>query len=158
METSNNTKPGGLRRIQTARDRDSINAAARNGFWPLVKKVEPSAKIFTKYTVMQNIKTGEIEVTGDYRGGPHPARDYVTVVDWSTYYPHCFKSPYAAYLIPKDIEPGERVILEDLIEDYVGMRWDQGGSFRLASCEAIWNGTDMEIQYDPLKNCCEIMG
>jgi hypothetical protein len=43
-------------------------------------------------------------------------------------------------------------------EDYVGMRWDQGGSFRLASCEAIWNGTDMEIQYDPLKNCCEIMG
>ena len=59
---------------------------------------------------------------------------------------------YAAYLIPKDIQVGERVILEDLIEDYIGASWNQGDTWKLQSCEAIWNGEDFAIQYEPEKN------
>jgi hypothetical protein len=43
----------GLRVIKTARDQDSINRAARSGLRPLVKKVEPSDEIRSKFAVVQ---------------------------------------------------------------------------------------------------------
>ena len=150
-----------LRVIKTARDKNSINRAAKNGLKPLIKRVEPSDKIRSKYSIVQNKKTGEIEIVGDYRGGIHSDNngEFITVIDWTFYYPHSFKSPFAAYLIPKDIVIGERVFIEDLIEDYIGARWNQGDTYRLESCEAIWNGTDLEIQYDdPSANRLEIIG
>lgn len=65
---------------------------------------------------------------------------------------------FAAYLISKDIKIGERVFIEDLIEDYIGASWSQGDTYRLDSCEAIWNGTDLEIQYDPRSNRADFIG
>jgi len=149
-----------LRVIKTARDKDSINRAAKNGLKPLMKKVEPSAQIRSKYLVYQNTKTGEIEIIGDYRGVIHSDEhnNFEKVIDWTFYYPHSFKSPFAAYLIPKDIKIGERVFIEDLIEDYIGASWNQGDTYRLESCEAIWNGTDLEIQYDPKSNRSNFIG
>ena len=71
LENENNIN--GLRVIKTARDEESINEAARNGFFPLVKKVIPSPEIRSKYSVLQNRKTGEIKVIGDYRAiSPFP--------------------------------------------------------------------------------------
>jgi len=155
-----NKKSQGLRVINTARDKDSINKAAKSGLKPLIKKVEPSDKIRSKYSLVQNKNTGEIEIVGDYRGGFHSDDngEFVTVIDWTFYYPHNFKSPFAAYLIPKDIFVGERVYVEDLIEDYIGASWNQGDIYRLESCEAIWNGTDLEIQYDPKSNRSDFIG
>ena len=80
------------------------------------------------------------------------------VTSWIHYYPNPFVNPYAAYLIPSDIQIGERVFLEDLIEDYIGAKWNQGDTYRLPSCEAIWNGKDFNIQYDPEKNRRDFMG
>lgn len=155
-----NRNSQGLRIINTARDKNSINKASKNGFKPLIKKVEPSDKIRSKYSVVQNTKTGEIEIVGDYRGGflSNDSDEFVTVIDWTFYYPHNFKSPFAAYLIPNDITVGERVYVEDLIEDYIGASWNQGDTYRLESCEAIWNGTDLEIQYDPRANRSDFVG
>lgn len=149
-----------LRVIKTARDKNSINNAAKNGFRPLIKKVEPSDKIRSKYSVIQNKTTGEIEIIGDYRTGfsMDKESEFETVIDWTYYYPHKFNSPFAAYLIPKDIKIGERVFIEDLIEDYIGASWNQGDTYRLESCEAIWNGIDLEIQYDPKANRSYFMG
>jgi hypothetical protein len=149
-----------LRLIKTARDMDSINKAVQNGLKPLIKKVEPSVEIRSKYSVVQNKKTGQIEIITDYR---HPFDadnngNFIRVIDWTFYYPHNFKSPFAAYLIPKDIVIGERVYIEDLIEDYIGASWNQGDTYRLENCEAIWNGTDLEIQYDPRTNRSDFMG
>jgi hypothetical protein len=155
-----NKNAQGLRVIKTARDKDRINKAANSGFKPLIKKVEPSDKIRSKYSVVQNKKTGEIEIVGDYRGGFYAGdnSDFETVINWTFYYPHSFKSPFAAYLIPNDITVGERVFIEDLIEDYIGASWGQGDTYRLESCEAIWNGTDIEIQYDPRKSRADFIG
>jgi hypothetical protein len=148
-----------LRVIKTARDKASINEAARNGYRPLVKKVEPSDEIRTKFAVVQNKETGEIEVLGDLRREINEHDEYeTTVIGWTYYYPYNFESPFAAYLIPKDIQVGERVFIEDLIEDYIGASWNQGDTYRLESCEAIWNGKDLEIQYDPDGNCTEFLG
>lgn len=140
-----------IRIVKTARDKNSINEAASKGLQPLLKKVVPSSEIRSKYAVIQNKMTGEIEVIGDYRifHNLKENPDLVTVIDWTEYYPHNFASPFAAYLIPKDIQIGERVFIEDLIEDYVGASWNQGDTFRLESCDAIWNGKDLEIQYNP---------
>lgn len=155
-----NKNAQGLRVIETARDKDSINNAVKSGLKPLIKKVEPSDKIRSKYAVVQNKKTGEIAVIGDYRSGFYSGGndDFEMVIDWTFYYPHSFKSPFAAYLIPEDIQIGERVFIEDLIEDYIGASWNQGDAYRLESCEAIWNGTDLEIQYDPKKNRSDFIG
>ena len=149
-----------LRAIKTARDIESINNAAKSGLKPLVKKVEPSSKIRSKYSVVQNKKTGEISIVGDYRGGIYSddKNDFENVIGWTFYYPHSFSSPFAAYLIPNDIKIGERVFIEDLIEDYIGAVWNQGDTYRLESCEAIWNGTDLEIQYDPGVNRSDFIG
>jgi hypothetical protein len=139
--------------IKTARDEESINIAAKNGFYPVVKKVEKSDEIRSKYAVLQNKKTGEIKVLGDYRSDYRSYRDevgsdYKKIIDFTYYYPYEFKSPFAAYLIPPNIKVGERVFLEDLIEDYIGASWNQGDTYRLESCEAVWNGKDFDIQYD----------
>lgn len=34
----------------------------------------------------------------------------VTAIDWTYYYPYNFESPFAAYLIPKDLHVGEQSI------------------------------------------------
>lgn len=155
-----NKNPKQLRVIKTARDKESINKAAQNGYWPLVKKVEPSEKIRSKYSVVQNKKTGEIETIGDYRMiiRNDENNEYETVIDWTYYYPYNFRSPFAAYLVPKDIKKGERVFIEDLIEDYIGASWNQGDTYRLGSCEAIWNGVEFEIQYDSATNRTKFIG
>lgn len=152
--------PNGLRIIKTGRSVTSINKAAKNGFKPIVRKVQPSSKIRNKYSVFQNKKTGEIRIIGDYRGGFKGDDDpeYHTVIDWTFFYPYSFKSPFAAYLVPGDIKIGERVYLEDLIEDYIGSSWNQGDTYRLEGCEAIWNGKNFEIQYDDSQDRTTIIG
>jgi len=79
-------------------------------------------------------------------------------VDWTHYYPYKFESPFAAYLIPSDIKRGEMVFIEDLIEDYIGTTWNQGDTYRLESCEAIWIRSKLKILYDPHKHQAEIIG
>ena len=157
----------GLRIIKTARDEKSINEAAKSGFFPLIKKVEPNYNIRSMYALGQDKESGEIKVIYDFRQSFQENRPTYTslfeeeksdtngknfeeIIDWTYYYPHNFPSPFAAYLIPKDIQIGERVFLEDLIEDHVRSFSNQGGVFRLNSSEAIWNGTDFEIKKDQL--------
>ena len=142
-----NTTPTGLRIIKTARTERAINRAAQEGFWPLVKKVERDPEISSKFAVFQHRETGRIEVIGDFRSHLDP-NEYEAVIGWSDFYPYVTDKPFAAYLIPPDLEVGERVYVEDLIEDFVGGRWNQGDVYRLAEAEAIWTGTDLEIDYE----------
>lgn len=147
-----------MRVIKTVRTEAAINNAAKNGFQPLVKMVKPSNEIHSKFSVIQNQTTGEIQVLGDYRLSNKFGPNWKVVIDWTEYYPHKFPNPYAAYLIPEDLKIGERVIIDDLIEDYVGMSWNQGDSFRLSSCEAVWDGSNLIIQYDPKINRRSVIG
>jgi hypothetical protein len=75
--------------------------------------------------------------------------DAVPVIEWTFYYPYNFESPFAAYLVPPDLQVGEIVMLEDLIEDEIGGEWNQGDTYRLASCMAIWDGKEFILQLDP---------
>ena len=145
-----------LRVIETARDEASINCLVTEGFFPLMKKVVQSKDIRNKYMILQSKKTKEIKVFTDFRQADNP--EYEVVIDWSYYYPVKFLSPFAAYLIPSDIKVDEEVFVADLIEDFIGATWNQGDCFRLKSCEAIWNGTDLIIQYNPKNNRSDFIG
>lgn len=130
--------------IRTARTEEEINRAARAGYFPLLKKISPSSEIRSKFAIYQDPKSGEISVVGDYRAD----RQGDKVIDFTFYYPHNFPSPFAAYLLPSDLEVGEIVILEDLIEDLISHRWNQGDVYRLKSSRAEWDGKDFIIHHD----------
>ncbi len=142
-----NHNESNLRVIKTARSMEAINQAVKEGYWPLVKPVVPSPEIKTKYAVVQHSKTGEIEVVADFRMQDMAfAEKGKKVIDFTYYYPYNFENPYAAYLIPKDLEVGEKVFIEDLIEDIVGSTWNQGDCYRLTGSEAVWDGENFLVQ------------
>lgn len=151
--------PEGYRVIKTARSLEAMNEAAKKGFRPLVKKVEPSEEIKSKYTIFQHKETGEVEYVVDARAvwRFQKNRKYVKVIDRTFFYPYNFESPIAAYLVPKDLKKGDFVYLEDLIEDLVDFEWNQGVSRRLTGCEAIWDGEDFKVLYTS-KKAVRIMG
>ena len=133
-----------LRKIKTLRTQEEIDAAIEIGQKVLKEKVIPSDAIRVTDLHIKDKQTGEIIVKPySYHALP---RDYdrYEVVEKRTYYPYTFPSKEAAYLLPEDIEVGERVILEDLIEDIIGEShaW---GTYRLDSAEALWNGQKFEV-------------
>ena len=133
-----------LRRIATARTKEQLREAVGTGLRPLVLPVVPNPELRTKFSVIQNRRTGEVVSLGDYRAGPH-GPDWEVVIPWNFRYPYSWPLPYAAYLIPPDLAVGEEVVLADLIEDVVGAAWNQGDRYRLESCRARWTGTGFEL-------------
>lgn len=140
--------------VRTGRTLDEINTAARQGFRPLVKAVKPSRDVHFMIAVFQDPDTGEITTSGDLR---HDG-DGVKVLDYTYYYPYHFPHPFAAYLVPHDIAVGEVVMLDDLIEDVVAVWGNQGYQPRLVKAEAIWNGSDFDIQFDPVRDAPHWIG
>lgn len=139
----------GLRIIETTRNfyEININNLIDNGYIVLVKKVEPLPALFNNIHIFQHKQTKHIAILGmDGRQWNRFKKSEHELLEKIIYYPYTFENPYAAYLIPPDIQINERVFVADLIEDYIGMKhW---GNSRLKSCEAIWNGKNLEILYN----------
>ena len=152
--------PNDLRVIKTARDEQTINEAAGVGFWPLVQKVVQSNSISSAVAVYQGKKTGKIRTVRDRRFLPSysEGEQYECVLNFFSYYPYAHESPFAAYLIPKDLAEGERVWLEDIIPDIVGIYGNQGYRCRLECCEATWEEGKFTIHWDPEKDAPRHIG
>ena len=148
--------PGSRRVIKTGRTKDAINAAARSGLRPLVKLLKSSNDIQCMFAVFQDLETGMVRLSGDWRDDPATLGE--KVIDYTGYYPYHFPSPFAAYLIPPDLSAGEEVWLEDLIEDLVAVCGNQGYQPRLPAAAAIWNGVDFEILFDPIVDAPQWIG
>lgn len=160
QNTNNHNEQKELRVIKTARNEKAINKAVEQGYWPLVKPVIPSPDIKVKFAVKQDKTTGKIKVVHDYRLADIPIikplkprssevekidPDPEVAIGWTYYYPYQFENPYAAYLVPSDLKVGESVFLEDLIEDIESGKWNQGDTYRLQSCEAMWDGKEFVL-------------
>ena len=133
----------GLRVIRTIRGETAINTAKEMGLKLLELKAEVSDEFKVKYKKLQHRKTGEIITIGDFRadGGS----EWKTLVNWTSRNPSKFFSPYAAYIVPKDLKSGERVLINDVITNHVSGRWNQGDVYRLSKSEAIWTGRYFNI-------------
>lgn len=141
------SNPEKYRVISTARTIESMNEAEKNGHRLVFVQVKPSPKIKAKYAVVRDIHTKEISQIHDYR--LWDTKKHEILIDWTFTYPYQFPLPFAAYIVPADVAIGEKVFLEDLIEDFPGRKWNQGDQFRLRSCAAIWDGEKMNVLYDP---------
>jgi len=129
--------------IRTARTEKAINAAVDEGYFPLIKAVEPDPDIHFMVGVCQDPDTGRISLARDVRW-----HDSNLVLGFREYYPYSFPNPFAAYLIPRGLGVGEKVWIDDLIEDVVAVHGNQGYHPRLACAPAVWNGTDLELLLD----------
>ena len=144
-ETSDK-KSDNLRVIKTIRGETAIKAAKAKGLKLLELKAEVSDEFKVKYKKLQHRKTGEIVTIGDFRDDNFYSNlGYKTLVDWTSKNPSKFFSPYAAYVIPKDLNKGECVLINDVITNHVSGRWNQGDVFRLSKSEAKWTGEDFYI-------------
>lgn len=129
--------------VRTVRDIKAINSVNNDpDYFAIVQHVEENDEISSKATIRKNKRTGEIEFGGaDYRN-----IDFENEIFW--YHPRKYASPIAAYVVPYDIKKGERVFVPDVIQEYVGDRWNQGDTYKLKSSYAVWNGYDLYVEVD----------
>lgn len=135
--------------IQTARNLESMVDAQVRGFRVLIKDCGVKNEFGdSKYLVYQNARTGEIWSSGDYRS-PEPEMgsndDWKLVSDFVNVRPDR-PFPLAAYLVPKDLQPGSRVFIEDVIGDIEVVFWNQGNASRIVSSAGVWDGTDITLR------------
>lgn len=133
----------GLRVIRTIRGETAINAAKDMGLKLIELRAEVNDEFKVKYKKLQHRKTGEIITIGDFREGH--GWEWKTLVDWTYRNPSKFFSSFAAYIVPKDLKSGERVLINDVITNHVSGRWNQGDVYRLSKSEAIWTGRYFDI-------------
>ena len=135
-----------LRVIKTIRGETAIKAAKDMGLKLLELRAEVSDEFKVKYKKLQHRKTGEIITIGDFReNNLYHNLGYKTLVDWTSENPSKFFSPFAAYIIPKDLKKGEHVLINDVITNHVSGKWNQGDVYRLSKSEATWTGEDFYI-------------
>jgi hypothetical protein len=136
----------GLRVIRTIRGETAINVAKEMGLKLIELRAEVSDEFNVKYKKVKDKLTGKIVTLGDFREDHYFRKSrYKTLVAWTSRNPSKFFSPYAAYIVPKDLKSGERVLINDVITNHVSGRWNQGDVYRLSKSEAIWTGRYFDI-------------
>lgn len=125
-----------LVKIATARYFQAINEASKNGNTVLIRKINHSDYEHARFCIFQNQTTLELEMISSEETAEQYAQsgNYNLLLDWSTYYPFAQKSPVAAYIIPSSLSAGEKVYVEDMIEDTLSK-----------SGYATWNGKDLDF-------------
>jgi hypothetical protein len=134
-----------LRVIKTIRGETAIKLAKHMGLKLLELRAEVSDEFKIKYKKIKHRITGEIITIGDFRADSRYSWKYKTLVDWTSKNPSKFFSPYAAYVIPRDLKKGELVLINDVITNHVSGRWNQGDVYRLSKSEATWTGEYFNI-------------
>ena len=152
-----------LRVIETARSLVALNKATEEGYKALIKEASTTDSESWHTWLIKNKQNGEyIEVSDprsfwsitrasfDFENDTRLLPEYLSSRedDDTNYFDYMRPprsvppKPWAAYLIPKDLVKGERVVLEDLIE----YRPQTTMGDRRHTAIAIWTGNDFEIE------------
>ncbi|MAX54860.1 MAG: hypothetical protein CL537_05005 [Alcanivoracaceae bacterium] len=139
----------GLPIIQTARSLAAVEDGVRRGYRPVFVASDYSGYVGRKRRFSYWSKANVVLCQSDFRGMVGPLSGYEGGVS-SIMVRHDddrHPSPLAAYMIPDDIKPGDKVYVADIIEEIVGQHWNQGDSWRKISAEAVWNGEALDMNY-----------
>lgn len=142
----------GERIIKTARSLIALRQAVDQGFRPYFVPNSDSGMIHQKLAVIFDKDSSNLLISGDFRSMMATSQEYIDErygkgagiflrQDFSRH-----PSPIAAYLLPNDIQEGERVFLEDLIEDRMNGSWNQGDTYRAANGYGFWRGDHLQIE------------
>lgn len=149
-----------VRRIRTARGVRAINEMASATLRPLMVPVRPGTT--SRFAVWQHRTTGEIKLQGDLRWDPNRGsqgrEEWEQVLSRTEYGsgPQCGDdgTPVAAYMIPIELRPGERVWVEEIIEAVeAGRNISQGGIWYHQSAAAIWTGKGFQFHVPEPDRC-----
>lgn len=140
-----------IRTITTVRSIEALNEGVQQGFRPYLENAVCAPPF------QEKVSLGWNRLSRCYGYCPHPARYYEDykrnhweIILHHSYYPVLFQTGFAAYLLPPDLKPGERVWIPDLIIDLLGGGNDSVGTReRLPSAYACWNGASFDIEYRP---------
>ena len=132
-----------LPKIRTARNIRDINMAIEDGYNVHIEEVKPNSRIMHQVGLAKNKETGRYMEFFDRRSFAIP-EGYES--EWVfTYYQYKFPRPYAAYILPKTLQPGDVVWLSDIIEDIPGNIGPQSVVQRAERGPAIWTGEKMVV-------------
>ncbi len=138
-----------LRTIETVRSLDAINAAVQAGFRTVLKSASPCPPFYTKDVLLRHRDTGLYQLRSRLK--PTEISLAWETVKPLSYCPPVFKEPFAAYVVPADIQVGERVYIKDVIEDLLGgIDPDTGSEQRLNDTYGRWNGEDFYLEHPDL--------
>ena len=139
----------GLPIIQTARSLAAIEDGVRRGYRPLFVGADYKGKVGKKLLVSYCATDNEVHYQSDFRRmrGPLSGFDNGVSSIMVRHDDERHPSPLAAYMIPPELNPGDKVFVADVIEEIVRKRWNQGDSWRKISAEAVWNGEALEMNY-----------
>ena len=149
-----NTK--GLPVVRTVFTPHQLNEAIEEGYKTIVVKRELNPRLELESMILRNIHTGEyIQTTSrlqrvQYGKTIEYPEDEWELVHIETGYarPSSQIKNWGAYVLPKEIKVGDRVYIEELIEDLVASAFWYSVS-PAADAEAIWNGECLEIDHAP---------
>ncbi len=155
----------GERIVKTARILATIREGISRGFRPFFVINTPMGLIHQRLAIIYNKETRMLMTSGDLRDISVMSQDQIDerfgkgsgiYLDGDIMRD---PSPIAAYLLHETIKIGEKVYLEDLIEDRIEMEWNQGNTYRAKSGYAIWRGENigMEIIDNP-NGPCKVLG
>lgn len=142
--------------VRTARSFAAMQDGISRGDRLQIMPAGPTSNIGDIYSAIRNISTGNII----YQRGTTHGRDGLTEDhDWEFISEGFLHRPgqtfpFAAYLIPADVLPGQRVFVEDLIEDVISFKSNNGDSTRRNSCSAIWLGYQLKLEDDGPAEVC----
>ena len=135
----------GKRIVLTARGFDQVNLAIRKGYDVAVVCPVLNPEFITYVRVVMNPETGELEP------GPTGFSAFGLEEMYYTVRTVPLPSIINAYLVHPTLAFNETVWLDDLIEEYVGIRSHKGVT-RLKSHVATWNGKSFDIPFDRFAN------
>lgn len=132
-------------RIKTARSLEQMNVGVREGFWPLIESVpDPSrSPCYQHVCIYQRKDDGSVTLGGNPWRAPTSRDENWEEIGEFRFYQYRHQLPIAAYLVPKDLPPLTRVILEDPIDDLPGET--HHGVSRATDLPAIWTGSRFQI-------------
>lgn len=137
--------PYGCVHVKTARNLETMDDAQKRGYTLVFKNTGVLNEFGGfKFQLMQHVKTGELQWTGDYRDMSSGSPEWRLIRSFTNVRPDR-PFPLAAYLIPKGLPAGTRVYIEDLIQDVTVVTWNQGNAIRMTSATGTWNGEDIDI-------------
>ena len=133
-------KTEGIRVIKTARTVEEMNRAVLEGYWPLLYQSFYGKEVNEYLMMYQHPETQLCQIVKDYRLAEElESLGYRPLLKNHKYLPDF--PPFAAYLIPKDIQQDEVVWLEDVIE--VGYRINHG-----KAAKGVWKRNDIRLEND----------
>ena len=148
-----------MRAVKTVYDLTKLNKAIKSGAKYEVHLLKNSPKLFTTQLLLRNIATGEIvEVPSRLHATRQLGIIEYTEAEWELL--HQFKRyarerkntlVWGAYIIPQDVDVGERLQISDPLEDiFLQEFWDT--KIYAFQIEATWDGERLVLDRESLSH------